>query len=129
MLKYFLNKILRKYKLAELKMSLIYKGKEIKTDNEGYLLDEKDWSEDLMEFMAHEDGLSLTEEHITIIRAVKAYYEKYATTPAIRTLIRYLKTIGKEDLASSIKLAILFPDGAAKSASKYAGLKKPVKCI
>ncbi len=110
-------------------MSFIYKCKEIKTDNEGYLVKSEEWSEDLMRYMAQEDGLTLTEEHITIIKAVKEYYAEYATTPAIRVLIKYLKTKGREDLASSLKLAILFPDGAAKSASKYAGLKKPVKCI
>jgi len=82
-----------------------------------------------MNYMANQDSLELTQEHILIIKAVKNYYEEYATTPAIRILIKYLKTSGHEDLASSIKLAVLFPDGAAKSAAKYAGLPKPVKCI
>lgn len=110
-------------------MSLFFNGREILTDSEGYLKNKDDWSEDLMIYMGKNDGLELTEEHILIIRAVKKYYEEYATTPAIRILIKYLKTEGYENLASSIKLAVLFPDGAAKSAAKYAGLPKPVKCI
>jgi tRNA 2-thiouridine synthesizing protein E len=110
-------------------MSFNFNGREILTDSEGYLKNREDWSEELMNYMANQDSLELTQEHILIIKAVKNYYEEYATTPAIRILIKYLKTSGHEDLASSIKLAVLFPDGAAKSAAKYAGLPKPVKCI
>ncbi len=110
-------------------MSFNFNGREILTDSEGYLKNAEDWDEALMNYMAENDGLKLTEEHIVIIKAVKKYYEEYATTPAIRILIKYLKTSGYEALASSIRLAVLFPDGAAKSAAKYAGLPKPVKCI
>lgn len=110
-------------------MSFNFNGREILTDSEGYLKNREDWTEELMTFMAQNDGLELTEDHILIIKAVKKYYEEYATTPAIRILIKYLKTSGHEALASSIRLAVLFPDGAAKSAAKYAGLPKPVKCI
>ncbi len=110
-------------------MSFNFNGREILTDSEGYLKNTEDWNEALMNYMAENDGLKLTEEHILIIKAVKKYYEEYASTPAIRILIKYLKTSGHEVLASSIRLAVLFPDGAAKSAAKYAGLPKPVKCI
>ncbi|HAO91067.1 MAG TPA: sulfurtransferase TusE, partial [Succinivibrio sp.] len=41
-------------------MSFIFDNHEIKTDDEGYLLDEKDWSEDLMHYMASLEGLTLT---------------------------------------------------------------------
>ncbi|MBE6422752.1 TusE/DsrC/DsvC family sulfur relay protein [Succinivibrio dextrinosolvens] len=110
-------------------MSFTFNGREILTDSEGYLKNAEDWDESLMRFMAKNDGLDLTDDHILIIKAVKNYFEEYATTPAIRILIKYLKTSGHEELASSIRLAVLFPDGAAKSAAKYAGLPKPVKCI
>lgn len=106
-----------------------FNGRIIQTDDEGYLLDQSDWSEELMYFMAEADGLSLTEPHVVVIKQIKDYFQNYSTTPPIRGLIKYLKTQGFDELASSIELAKLFPDGAAKSASKYAGLKKPVKCI
>ncbi len=110
-------------------MSFTFEGREIATDAEGYLKNKEDWSEELMHKMALDDGLVLTQEHIKVINAVRNYYLDYATTPAIRMLIKYLKTQGYESLSSSIALAKLFPEGAAKSASKYAGLPKPVKCI
>ncbi len=110
-------------------MSFFYKEREILTDSEGFLKDKADWSEDLMHFMADRDGLALTEGHLLIIRAVREYFETYATTPPMRSLIKYLKVSGHEDYASSVALARLFPKGAAKEASRYAGLPKPVKCI
>lgn len=106
-----------------------FKGREIPTDAEGFLQNESDWSEELMQEIARQMNLTLTEEHLIIIRTVQEYFKEYATTPPIRGLIALLKKQGHPELADSIKLAVLFPDGAAKSAAKLAGLKKPAKCI
>ena len=110
-------------------MSLIFNGREILTDSEGFLVNSSDWSEDLMRQMAQADGIILDDRHLLIIAKVREYYQNYATTPAIRVLIQFLKVSGHQELASSLVLARLFPDGAAKSAAKYAGLPKPVKCV
>ena len=110
-------------------MSLFSNGREIFTDSEGFLKNKEDWIEELMRQMALNDGLSLSDNHILVIKTVREYFEKFATTPPMRGLIKYLKTSGHEDLASSVALARLFPDGAAKTAARYAGLPKPVKCI
>lgn len=109
-------------------MSLIYKGREISTDAEGYLLNKDDWSEELMVHMASLENLELNAEHLLVINTVRRYFEEYATTPPIRGLIALLKKEGHAELGS-IALAKLFPDGAAKTAAKLAGLPKPVKCI
>ncbi len=103
-------------------------GRRIETDDEGYLLDKDEWSEDLMQAIAKSEGISLTSDHLLVINTVRRYYEEYASTPAIRALIALLKKDGHEDF-NSIKLAVLFPKGAAKTAAKLAGLPKPVKCI
>lgn len=103
-------------------------GRLIKTDDEGYLLDKDEWSEDLMQLIAGHEDLQLTTDHLLVINTVRRYYEEYASTPAIRALITLLKKEGHEDF-NSIRLAVLFPKGAAKTAAKLAGLPKPVKCI
>ena len=110
-------------------MSFSYNGRVFLTDSEGFLLNKDEWSENLMLFMAQNLGLTLTEQHKIVIYEVRAYYKEYATTPAMRLLISTLKKKGHTDLASSVTLARLFPDGAAKTAAKLAGLPKPVKCI
>lgn len=106
-----------------------FQGRLIPTDEEGYLLNPQDYSDQLRDFMAQEMGLTLTDEHIIIINMVRSYYQQFDTTPPMRGLIKLLQKEGFEQLASSVKLARLFPDGAAKSAAKLAGLPKPAKCI
>ncbi|MBU3844797.1 MAG: TusE/DsrC/DsvC family sulfur relay protein [Candidatus Anaerobiospirillum pullicola] len=110
-------------------MALEFNGRSIETDAEGYLLHVEDYSDELRDFIAQQMGLVLTAEHLVVIATVRKYYEEYATTPPMRGLIKLLQQSGYDDLASSVKLARLFPDGAAKSAAKLAGLPKPVKCI
>ena len=110
-------------------MSFTFKERKISTDAEGFLSDRNEWSEELMRYMAQKDGLQLTQAHLLVIRTVREFYEEYATTPAMRMLIAILKKKGHPELASSMELAKLFPQGAAKSAARYAGLPKPVKCI
>jgi tRNA 2-thiouridine synthesizing protein E len=109
-------------------MSFFHNGREILTDNEGFLKNKEDWSVELMEYMAKQDNLTLTLEHKLVIETVQHYYEEYATTPPIRGLITLLKKQGHPEL-NSIALAVLFPKGAAKTAARYAGLPKPAKCI
>lgn len=110
-------------------MAIEFAGKSIATDDEGYLLKVSDWTEKLRDHIAQNMGLSLNEDHLLVINIVREYYEKYDTTPPMRGLIKLLKETGHTDLASSVALARLFPEGAAKSAAKLAGLPKPVKCI
>lgn len=110
-------------------MSFTFKERIISTDAEGYLSNKDDWSEDLMYHMAKLERLTLSQSHLTVIHMVRKYYAEYATTPPIRGLIALLKKEGLTELANSIALAKLFPDGAAKTAAKLAGLPKPVKCI
>lgn len=110
-------------------MSIEFEGKSIPTDDEGYLLNVADWTPQLRDFMANQMGLTLTDAHLLVLDIVREYYQKYDTTPPMRGLIKLLKTAGHTDLASSVALARLFPEGAAKCAAKLAGLPKPVKCI
>ena len=114
---------------SKLYMSFLFNERQIVTNSENFLLNPDDWSEELMFYMAKLDGLELTEQHLAVIKAVRLYYAKYDTTPPMRRLIAFLKKEGHAELGSSVALARLFPAGAAKSAAKYAGLPKPVKCI
>lgn len=110
-------------------MSITFKNQEILTDDEGFLQNPDDWSIDLMYEIARLNNLQLTDDHILIINLVREYYHEYGTTPAMRSLIALLKKKNYNNLCSSVQLARLFPQGAAKMASKLAGLPKPVKCI
>ncbi|MBO8415146.1 MAG: TusE/DsrC/DsvC family sulfur relay protein, partial [Proteobacteria bacterium] len=68
-------------------MSIVLNGREILTDAEGYLMDWREWSPEVMEKIAEKMGLALTEQHLTVINTVRDYFKEYADTPPMRGLI------------------------------------------
>ncbi|AFH95281.1 TPA: TusE/DsrC/DsvC family sulfur relay protein [Providencia stuartii] len=108
---------------------LLFNGQEIETDPQGYLIDSQQWSEDLIPLLAEQENITLTEEHLEIIRFVRAFYLEFNTSPAIRMLVKAVSQQFGEDKGNSRYLYRLFPKGPAKQATKLAGLPKPVKCI
>ncbi len=110
-------------------MSIEVNGKSYETDEEGYLANLSDWSQDLAEAMAKEDGCDLSENHWEVVNFLREYYEEYQIAPAVRVLTKAIgKRLGKEK-GNSKYLYELFPYGPAKQACKYAGLPKPTGCV
>lgn len=108
---------------------MLFKGKEIALDAQGYLKNVDEWSEELAEQIASEEGLELTEAHWEVIRFVRNFYLEFNTSPAIRMLVKAMGQQFGEEKGNSRYLFRLFPDGPAKQATKIAGLPKPVKCL
>lgn len=108
---------------------LEFEGREIETDAQGYLKRLDDWSEALAERLADDEGIVLGEAHWEVVRFVRAFYEEYKTSPAIRALVKAMEQKYGPEKGSSRYLYKLFPKGPAKQATKIAGLPKPVKCI
>lgn len=104
-------------------------GKTIEHDEEGYIANLDDWSEELANKIAEDEELQMTEEHWEVIKFLRDYYQEYQIAPAIRVLT---KAIGKrlgQDKGSNKYLYELFPYGPAKQACKIAGLPKPTGCV
>lgn len=110
-------------------MTLIFEGKAIETDSQGYLINYLEWNEVLATTIADNDDVELTLAHWEVISFVREFYIKYKTSPAIRALTKAMKAEFGEEKASSRYLYRLFPEGPAKQATKYAGLPKPARCI
>lgn len=108
---------------------LNFEGKEIETDNDGYLKDSTQWSEALAEVIAGQEGIPLSPEHWEVVRFVREFYLEFNTSPAIRMLVKAMANKFGEEKGNSRYLYRLFPKGPAKQATKIAGLPKPVKCI
>ncbi|WP_342321231.1 sulfurtransferase TusE [Kosakonia sp. BYX6] len=108
---------------------LIFEGKEIETDSEGYLKDTSLWSEALAQVIAAKESISLSAEHWEVVRFVRDFYLEFNTSPAIRMLVKAMANKYGEEKGNSRYLYRLFPKGPAKQATKIAGLPKPVKCI
>ena len=104
-------------------------GKVYETDEEGYLSNISDWSEDVAQHLAAEEKVELTPNHWEVVNFLREYYNEYQIAPAVRVLT---KAIGKKlgaDKGNSKYLYELFPYGPAKQACKIAGLPKPTGCV
>jgi len=108
---------------------LIFKGQEIATDAQGYLLDSTLWSDELAAEIAQLETIIMTDEHWQVVYFVREFYEQFNTSPAIRALVKAMQNKYGKDKITSRYLYRLFPDGPAKQATKIAGLPKPARCI
>ena len=95
-------------------------------DEEGYLVNPHDWTSGFARQLAGEEGLALGEDHWTVIRFVREYFEEYQVIPDVRHVTAYLSShmnIDKKE-AKSILFSI-FPYGYVKQACKLAGMRRP----
>lgn len=103
--------------------------REIGLDPEGYLVDLHDWSPDVAETLAAEEGRILTDEHWEIIQVLRDFYARFETAPAMRPLVKAVGQALGADKGKSLHLMKLFPESPAKVAARLAGLPKPTNCL
>lgn len=106
-----------------------FKGKQIAIDEDGYLQNLDDWTPELSEYMAQQDGLTLTDQHWEVINFLRDYYQKYQIAPMIKILVKEMAKMFGPEKGNTKYLYGLFPDGPAKQACRYAGLPKPTGCV
>ncbi|MEJ2345009.1 MAG: TusE/DsrC/DsvC family sulfur relay protein [Gammaproteobacteria bacterium] len=110
-------------------MALEVGGKSIETDEEGYLVNLSDWTEEVAQKLADAENLEMTDDRWEIVNFLREYYQEYQIAPAVRVLTKAVgKKLGK-DKGTSKYLYELFPYGPAKQACKIAGLPKPTGCV
>ncbi len=96
---------------------------------DGFLINKEDWTVEIAEVIAREEGIELTEEHWEIVHFVQEYYKEYSITPIMRILGKAIgKKLGKGK-GKSHYLYKLFPDVPIKQSARIAGLPKPPSCI
>lgn len=110
-------------------MALEVNGKTYETDEEGYLSNLSDWTQEVAVELAKSENLDMTENHWEVVNFLREYYDEYQIAPAVRVLTKAIgKKLGK-DKGNSKYLYELFPYGPAKQACKIAGLPKPTGCV
>ena len=110
-------------------MSFELNGTTYETDEEGYLVNLSDWSEEVANHIAKAENIEMGPNHWEVVNFLREYYTEYQIAPAVRVLT---KAIGKKlgaDKGNSKYLYELFPYGPAKQACKIAGLPKPTGCV
>lgn len=108
---------------------IAFNGKQIPTDANGYLLEVSDWQPELAPIIAATENIELTESHWEVVNFVRDFYLEFNTSPAIRALVKAMAAKLGQEKGNSRYLHRLFPKGAAKQATKIAGLPKPAKCL
>jgi tRNA 2-thiouridine synthesizing protein E len=103
---------------------LVFDGRSVALNEEGFLEDPSLWNEDLALALAKsEEGLEgLTEDHWTVIRFIRGHFEEKQGAPMVRAVCK----------GTGLRLQQiydLFPSGPAKGACKLAGLPKPDGCV
>jgi TusE/DsrC/DsvC family sulfur relay protein len=110
-------------------MQLEINGTSIETDEQGYLVNLDDWSEELAVALAEKDDLKLNDSHWEVINMIRNFYKEKGTAPAMRALIKLAKAELGKDKGDSKYLYSLFPYGPGKQGARYAGLPKPTGCV
>lgn len=94
----------------------------VRRDEEGYLIDPADWTEDVARALARAENIDLGEEHWEVIAFMRDFLRRRNMTPDARYVIRHLKeTRG----APRNRLFELFPYGYVQQACKIAGMRRP----
>jgi len=95
---------------------------EINLDNEGFLSNRDDWSEDVARELARRDEVEITEQIMSYIITARDMYEKEGVVPPIR---KFSKAMG----VTSKDLYDIFHKGPMKLICKWGGLPKPTGCV
>jgi len=69
-----------------------YAGKTINLDDEGYLANQDEWSEDVAQGIATHEGLKqLTPEQLEIIKFMRGYYKKFSAFPILNYVCKNVR--------------------------------------
>lgn len=110
-------------------MQLLINNKIIELDKNGFLCDLTLWDTTIAQALALNEQIVLTDQHWEVLHLLRAFYQQFELSPAMRPLIKYIgQNLGQEK-ANSIYLLKLFPGSPAKIAAKIAGLPKPDNCL
>jgi tRNA 2-thiouridine synthesizing protein E len=106
-------------------MPLEAEGCALTVDDEGYLIDPAQWSEQVAEALARQERIILSEEHWAVIRFMREYYERHQIAPDARHVIKHLAEVKGAGSKGRNELFVLFPYGYVKQACKIAGMRRP----
>jgi tRNA 2-thiouridine synthesizing protein E len=100
-----------------------YAGVALDLDAEGFLQNPAQWTPEIAEAIANENGIpALTERHWLVLNFMRNAFLTTGEAPTIRSL-------GKDSGVPVKELYQLFPKGPAKLAAKICGIPKPHGCI
>jgi len=103
-------------------MALEFNGKTIETTPTGYLVNPEDWSKELAEHIAEEEGVALTQKHWDLLEYLRdEYFNNNSNQPNTRHIVKAMSDkwgakLGQKDIYD------LFPKDPSKQGGRIAGL-------
>jgi tRNA 2-thiouridine synthesizing protein E len=97
-------------------------GADVTVDDEGFMTEFEQWSDDIATALAGQIGIELTDAHWKVLNFVRDDYKAQGETPTLRRVSKVGGIPTKE-------LFQLFPKKPAKKMSYIAGVPKPQGCV
>ncbi|MGB4960286.1 MAG: TusE/DsrC/DsvC family sulfur relay protein [Saprospiraceae bacterium] len=102
-------------------MDKLINGKTISVTEEGFLTDFDQWDKSIAESIATENSITLSSRHWEILDYIQDQYKNEVALS--------IRRIGKSGVVDIKEFYQLFPMAPLKTATKIAGIPKPVSCI
>lgn len=97
-------------------------GNEVHVDEEGFMTEYEEWSEEVGEQLAANIGIEMTDRAWEVIRFLRDDFTEQGETATLRRV----STVGG---VPTKELFALFPKKPAKKMAYIAGLPKPAGCV
>ena len=103
-------------------------GKTLETNENGYLVNQDDWDEDVAQAIAAAEGLTLTQDHWDVIEYLRdAYINRNGEQPNNRAILKAMQEKWAGRKVDNKTLFDLFPGNPSKQAGKVAGLPESMR--
>jgi len=103
-------------------MEAVIAGKNVNVNEEGYLTDFSQWTKEVAQEIANEEGIGeLNDRHWAVIEYLQDQYKNEVPLT--------IRKVGKSGVTDIKEFYELFPGGPLKKSTKIAGIPKPVGCI
>ena len=104
---------------------LLVDGREVLTDQEGYILDMDAWSEGFAQAQAAKEGLELSDEHWQVIDFIREFYDEHGVQAQVRDMVKHFRADWGPEKGNSRYLHDIFPmGGPQKQGNRVAGMRK-----
>lgn len=111
------------YAIATVKLKV--GNRQVALDQEGYIQNREEWSEEFVVALATREGLALTEEHWEVIRFLRAHYAAHQVQAQVRDMIQHFRQVWGAERGNNHYLHELFPvGGPQKQGNRLAGLRR-----
>jgi tRNA 2-thiouridine synthesizing protein E len=103
-------------------MSIEFNGNTIETNATGFLVNQEDWSKELAEHMAKQEGIALTQKHWDLIEFLRdEFINNSGNQPNTRNIVKAMADKWGTDVIQK-DVYDLFPKDPSKQGGRIAGL-------